>query len=132
MSTAITDTTGLPPQQALLMAPERNGDLPPEPEDAEPEDAQQEGCDPAQLETEKPEGKASPASPAARSWQALCREELDEDDHPYLRMSSSAKCHRALAYAAQRTPESDPPPRALGEKQNGAGAHGGDPHHPGP
>ena len=46
---------------------------------------------------------------SGRSWQVLCREELDEPDHPYLRMSSAAKCPRALAYAAQHTPESDPP-----------------------
>ena len=106
MSTATTDTTGLPPQQAPLMAPEGNGDLTPGPEDAGPEDGQPEEFSTSQPQLDQPEEKAGPAR---RSWQALCREDLDEEDRPYLRMSSAAKCHRALAYAAQRTPESDPP-----------------------
>jgi CRISPR/Cas system-associated exonuclease Cas4 (RecB family) len=42
-------------------------------------------------------------------WQQLAAQELDQPGEPRLRMSNAGKCPRALAYAAQGIPESDPP-----------------------
>ena len=42
-------------------------------------------------------------------WQVLAAQDITKEEHPYLRMSAAGKCARALAYALQSTPESDPP-----------------------
>lgn len=89
MSSKTTEASRQPQYQVFMMDPGADGD-------------------PAIQKDKGPEtGARDPG--ASVSWQALCREELDEPDHPYLRMSAAAKCPRALAYAAQHTPESDPP-----------------------
>ena len=42
-------------------------------------------------------------------WQQLVSMELDQQDGPRLRISGAGRCSRALVYAAQGLPESDPP-----------------------
>ena len=43
------------------------------------------------------------------TWQQLASEALDEPHKPGLRVSSSGKCPRALAYSAQNIPVTNPP-----------------------
>ena len=42
-------------------------------------------------------------------WQQLALEDIERDQPPHLRISSAGRCPRALGYAAQGIPESNPP-----------------------